>query len=202
MPLLGFFLSSFPPFWTEKSVSAVWICISGDVDRSLKLTITAFLLVELSLAETTAIFDRSTGGYVRINLRPSLIMSEKKNEGEKSRKLEIKNVLSMIFSKFFHLNLMKFDFLIFVISSLFSNNSDHCLGMDAETRSAVEHELRRLRREHEEELARNNIHFNVKPPKAELRKCFIHNAVPFVAFGFLDNFILLIAGDAIESTFG
>ena len=74
--------------------------------------------------------------------------------------------------------------------------------MDAETRSAVEHELRRLRREHEEELARNDIHFNVKPPKAELRKCFIHNAVPFVAFGFLDNFIMLIAGDAIESTFG
>ena len=108
----------------------------------------------------------------------------------------------MIFSKFFQRNLI----LIFVTSSLFSNKnsriSDHCLGMDAETRSAVEHELRRLRREHEEELARNDIHFNVKPPKAELRKCFIHNAVPFVAFGFLDNFIMLIAGDAIESTFG
>ncbi|CAG5090106.1 Oidioi.mRNA.OKI2018_I69.PAR.g12464.t1.cds [Oikopleura dioica] len=74
--------------------------------------------------------------------------------------------------------------------------------MDADTRSAVEHELRRLRREHEEELARNNIHFNVKPPRAELRKCFIHNAVPFVGFGFLDNFIMLIAGDAIESYFG
>jgi chitinase len=30
---------------------------------------------------------------------------------------------------------------------------------------------------------------------------FISNGVPFIAFGFLDNFIMIVAGDFIDETF-
>lgn len=31
---------------------------------------------------------------------------------------------------------------------------------------------------------------------------FFASAIPFVAFGFLDNFIMLVAGDEIDQVFG
>ena len=41
------------------------------------------------------------------------------------------------------------------------------------------------------------------PPSAEtLRKIFVFNAVPFVAFGFIDNTVLIYAGDAIDNSVG
>ena len=36
----------------------------------------------------------------------------------------------------------------------------------------------------------------------QCRICFIHNAVPFIGFGFLDNAVMIIAGDYIDSTLG
>ncbi|XP_011295945.1 uncharacterized protein LOC101896793 [Musca domestica] len=42
----------------------------------------------------------------------------------------------------------------------------------------------------------------VSPSSADLWKIFFVNAVPFVAFGFLDNFTMIIAGDYIEYLFG
>ncbi|XP_073824020.1 transmembrane protein 65 isoform X2 [Musca autumnalis] len=42
----------------------------------------------------------------------------------------------------------------------------------------------------------------VSPSSADLWKIFFVNAVPFVAFGFLDNFTMIIAGDYIEYIFG
>ena len=36
----------------------------------------------------------------------------------------------------------------------------------------------------------------------QCRICFIHNAVPFIGFGFLDNAVMIVAGDYIDSTLG
>ena len=46
------------------------------------------------------------------------------------------------------------------------------------------------------------IVINFKPSNTQLRIAFIHNAVPFIGFGFLDNFVMLIAGDYFEATLG
>ncbi|XP_067621444.1 uncharacterized protein [Eurosta solidaginis] len=40
------------------------------------------------------------------------------------------------------------------------------------------------------------------PSMADLRRICVVNAVPFIAFGFLDNFVMIVAGDSIESIFG
>ncbi|TMW53911.1 hypothetical protein DOY81_000968 [Sarcophaga bullata] len=40
------------------------------------------------------------------------------------------------------------------------------------------------------------------PTRSDLWKIFFVNAVPFVGFGFLDNFTMIIAGDYIEHIFG
>ncbi|XP_012160593.1 transmembrane protein 65 isoform X3 [Ceratitis capitata] len=40
------------------------------------------------------------------------------------------------------------------------------------------------------------------PSMADLRRIAVVNAVPFIAFGFLDNFVMIVAGDSIESVFG
>ncbi|XP_063225367.1 uncharacterized protein LOC134532647 [Bacillus rossius redtenbacheri] len=43
----------------------------------------------------------------------------------------------------------------------------------------------------------------VPPPTArDLWQVSIHNAVPFVGFGFLDNFFMILAGEYIEATIG
>ena len=41
-----------------------------------------------------------------------------------------------------------------------------------------------------------------RPSTADLRKVFAVNMVPFVAFGFIDNSVLIYAGDAIDGTVG
>ncbi|XP_063400471.1 transmembrane protein 65-like isoform X2 [Mytilus trossulus] len=41
------------------------------------------------------------------------------------------------------------------------------------------------------------------PPTADqLKRVFIHNALPFIGFGFLDNFLMITAGEYIDVTFG
>lgn len=43
----------------------------------------------------------------------------------------------------------------------------------------------------------------IKPPTpAQLRKVFWHNALPFIGFGFLDNFLMITLGEYIDLTFG
>ena len=41
-----------------------------------------------------------------------------------------------------------------------------------------------------------------KPSGADLRQLAYHNSLPFVGFGFLDNFIMIIAGEYIDLTLG
>ena len=42
----------------------------------------------------------------------------------------------------------------------------------------------------------------LKPSGADLRQLAYHNSLPFVGFGFLDNFIMIIAGEYIDLTLG
>ncbi|XP_036367103.1 transmembrane protein 65-like isoform X2 [Octopus sinensis] len=37
---------------------------------------------------------------------------------------------------------------------------------------------------------------------SQIRMLFIHNALPFVGFGFLDNVLMIVAGEYIDATFG
>lgn len=41
-----------------------------------------------------------------------------------------------------------------------------------------------------------------KPSYADLRQLAYHNSLPFVGFGFLDNFIMIMAGEYIDLTLG
>lgn len=41
-----------------------------------------------------------------------------------------------------------------------------------------------------------------RPTAEQLRMMAIHNALPFVGFGFLDNLIMIVAGDYIDTTIG
>lgn len=41
-----------------------------------------------------------------------------------------------------------------------------------------------------------------RPTSNELFHLFLANAIPFIGFGFLDNFIMIVAGDSIESSMG
>ncbi|CAL8356833.1 unnamed protein product [Arctogadus glacialis] len=40
------------------------------------------------------------------------------------------------------------------------------------------------------------------PTRAQLRYVLLHNAIPFVGFGFLDNAIMIVAGTQIELSIG
>ncbi|XP_066903337.1 uncharacterized protein [Halyomorpha halys] len=41
-----------------------------------------------------------------------------------------------------------------------------------------------------------------KPTKAQLGRVLVHNAIPFVGFGFLDNSVMILCGDYIEMKVG
>ena len=41
-----------------------------------------------------------------------------------------------------------------------------------------------------------------RPSNEELKKLFIYAAIPMVGFGLMDNFIMIVAGDAIDNAFG
>lgn len=40
------------------------------------------------------------------------------------------------------------------------------------------------------------------PSYAELRQVFLNQSLPFIGFGFLDNLIMIVAGDYIDATIG
>ncbi|XP_049779427.1 uncharacterized protein LOC126176316 isoform X1 [Schistocerca cancellata] len=54
----------------------------------------------------------------------------------------------------------------------------------------------------EEWLLRKTAEAVPPPSSTELWQVAIHNALPFVGFGFLDNFFMILAGDYIEVTMG
>lgn len=42
----------------------------------------------------------------------------------------------------------------------------------------------------------------LKPTISELKQLAYHNSLPFIGFGFLDNFIMIVAGEYIDLTLG
>ena len=43
---------------------------------------------------------------------------------------------------------------------------------------------------------------SLKPSIQELKQLAYHNSLPFIGFGFLDNFIMIMAGEYIDITLG
>ena len=43
---------------------------------------------------------------------------------------------------------------------------------------------------------------DLRPSYRELRQLAYHNSLPFVGFGFLDNLIMIMAGEYIDLTLG
>ena len=43
---------------------------------------------------------------------------------------------------------------------------------------------------------------DLRPSYGELKQLAYHNSLPFVGFGFLDNFIMIMAGEYIDLTLG
>ncbi|XP_053415072.1 transmembrane protein 65 isoform X1 [Nycticebus coucang] len=53
------------------------------------------------------------------------------------------------------------------------------------------------------QLTRSSEKLEAPPPTpGQLRYVFIHNAIPFIGFGFLDNAIMIVAGTQIEMSIG
>ncbi|CAH2285878.1 transmembrane 65 isoform X3 [Pelobates cultripes] len=75
---------------------------------------------------------------------------------------------------------------------------DFIYSLHATERSCLLRELHRF-----ESIAIAQEKLEVDPPTTEqLRHVFIHNALPFVGFGFLDNAIMIAAGTQIELSIG
>lgn len=54
-------------------------------------------------------------------------------------------------------------------------------------------------------LWRGSQHFKTyieKPSRSQLANLFLYHSLPYVAFGFMDNSIMILAGDYIEATIG
>ncbi|XP_032571854.1 transmembrane protein 65 isoform X2 [Drosophila sechellia] len=72
--------------------------------------------------------------------------------------------------------------------------------LDDEERSNLRSALSRLDADKEKKLY--EIETAASPTAGQLYSIFFVNAVPFVAFGFLDNFIMIMAGEYIEYYLG
>ncbi|XP_049779434.1 transmembrane protein 65 isoform X2 [Schistocerca cancellata] len=138
-----------------------------------------------------------------------------RNETHMARSAARNNIPVSIFSRYFK-NLQTVPG---INSKLFSNSScllivdksvsapltkrqaqDLILRLTGEERNALlcalqEFQSEKMKAEYEAEA--------VPPPSStELWQVAIHNALPFVGFGFLDNFFMILAGDYIEVTMG
>ena len=54
-----------------------------------------------------------------------------------------------------------------------------------------------------QKLLQVKVSVNVeKPTKDQLRLVFLNSAIPFIGFGFIDNVIMILAGDLIDVKLG
>ncbi|KAG9276158.1 transmembrane protein 65-like [Astyanax mexicanus] len=75
---------------------------------------------------------------------------------------------------------------------------DFIYGLHPSERSCLLRELHRF-----ESIAIAQEQLEMAPPTAaQLRYVLLHNAIPFVGFGFLDNAIMIVAGTQIELSIG
>ncbi|XP_049779442.1 transmembrane protein 65 isoform X3 [Schistocerca cancellata] len=135
-----------------------------------------------------------------------------RNETHMARSAARNNIPVSIFSRYFK-NLQTVPG---INSKLFSNSScllivdksvsapltkrqaqDLILRLTGEERNALLCALQEFQSE------KMKAEYEVPPPSStELWQVAIHNALPFVGFGFLDNFFMILAGDYIEVTMG
>ncbi|KAL3869844.1 hypothetical protein ACJMK2_042476 [Sinanodonta woodiana] len=77
-----------------------------------------------------------------------------------------------------------------------ANAKDFVYALNPGERTLLLTELQKFKSEQDAGLA-------VDPPTREqLKLVTLHSTLPFIGFGFLDNFLMIIAGEYIESTFG
>ncbi|XP_041046294.1 transmembrane protein 65 isoform X2 [Carcharodon carcharias] len=75
---------------------------------------------------------------------------------------------------------------------------DFVYSLHSKERKSLLQELQRF-----ESMAIAQEEMEVKPPSsAQRRYVFLHSAIPFVGFGFLDNAIMIVAGTQIELSIG
>ncbi|KAF4022241.1 hypothetical protein G4228_014004 [Cervus hanglu yarkandensis] len=75
---------------------------------------------------------------------------------------------------------------------------DFIYSLHSSERSCLLKELHRF-----ESIAIAQEKLEAQPPTpGQLRYVFIHNAIPFIGFGFLDNAIMIVAGKAVGVTIG
>lgn len=80
---------------------------------------------------------------------------------------------------------------------------DYVKRLDLHDRQELERSLRNLRREENTVIDLDPKAVNTKPPSmGRCKIVFIYNFVPFIFFGFLDNCLMILFGDAIEVFLG
>jgi len=75
-----------------------------------------------------------------------------------------------------------------------------CNQLSAKDQGSLTHYLQELSEERILDNHRKGI--VVVPRNNELRRCFVHEMIPFIGFGFLDNAVMIFAGDYIETSVG
>ncbi|KAK3595267.1 hypothetical protein CHS0354_010875 [Potamilus streckersoni] len=76
------------------------------------------------------------------------------------------------------------------------NAKDFVYALNPRERTLLLTELEKFKNEQDPGLT-------IDPPTQEqLKLVTLHSTLPFIGFGFLDNFLMIIAGEYIESTFG
>ena len=72
-----------------------------------------------------------------------------------------------------------------------------------EERQLLYQELHQLKQTSDLNLSHTIDETIVEPPNfSQLKRVFLHQALPFIGFGFLDNLIMIVAGDYIDTTIG
>lgn len=69
-------------------------------------------------------------------------------------------------------------------------------------RALLLNELQTLDQELNRDVTQEDQHMLLPPSREQLRLVMLNNAVPFIGFGFLDNAIMIIAGDYIDWRIG
>ncbi|KAL5016723.1 hypothetical protein ScPMuIL_006312 [Solemya velum] len=81
-----------------------------------------------------------------------------------------------------------------------STAHDFVFALKPNERTLLFNELRHFEEEKLRILEQNTE--PLPPTPLQRRRVLVHNALPFIGFGFLDNFLMITSGEYIDSTFG
>ncbi|XP_069125988.1 transmembrane protein 65-like [Argopecten irradians] len=80
-----------------------------------------------------------------------------------------------------------------------STARDFIFALKPHERTLLYNELKSFESENESVKGTTEVH---PPTSGQLKRVTLHNAIPFIGFGFLDNFIMIMAGEYIDTYFG